>query len=129
MQHFPREKRLSIAVADFGQGIPNKVRTVKPGLSDADAIIQAVEDGFTTRSLPTNAGSGLDYVMRVIVGSHGGTVTVYSERGMVQFRKTPGGVKAVRYPSAGLSPGTLFEIELPTRDFRSDDDDRGELEW
>jgi hypothetical protein len=39
-------------VADFGLGIPDKVREKVAGISDCDAILKAVEERFTTKSQP-----------------------------------------------------------------------------
>ena len=48
VQHFPHYSTIGISLADFGLGIPEKVRVKLPDLTDDAAIIQAVEDGFTT---------------------------------------------------------------------------------
>ncbi len=53
------EERISVAVCDFGRGVPNSVRTVLPELNDADAIRKALEPTFTINSTNHNAGLGL----------------------------------------------------------------------
>lgn len=78
VQHFPRENRVVVSVSDFGIGIPENVRKNLPALSDAEAIVQAVQEGFTTKSTPANRGAGLDYLARVVVLTNGGTLTVHS---------------------------------------------------
>jgi signal transduction histidine kinase len=78
VQHFPNENRVLIAVSDFGIGIPETVRKVVQSLSDSDAIIQAVQDGFTSNSTAGNKGIGLDYLLKTVVLHHGGKATIYS---------------------------------------------------
>ncbi|WP_176422151.1 hypothetical protein [Bradyrhizobium sp. 2S1] len=57
-QHFPRESLVYISLSDMGLGIPGRVRTLLPQLSDAQAIIKATEAGFTTKTTPGNRGIG-----------------------------------------------------------------------
>jgi hypothetical protein len=52
VQHFPKVNEINICVADFGLGIPDKVREKVAGISDCDAILKAVEERFTTKSQP-----------------------------------------------------------------------------
>jgi anti-sigma regulatory factor (Ser/Thr protein kinase) len=85
IQHFPRESQDTIAVSDFGRGIPEAVRTIHPHLSDVEAIIKACEEGFTSQSNMRNRGAGLPYLMDIVTKMCGGKVTIYSLRGMVQF--------------------------------------------
>ena len=54
IQHFPNEDCVIFSVADFGLGIPDKVRSKVPEISDTAAIIKTVEEGFTTKSSPAN---------------------------------------------------------------------------
>lgn len=57
LRHYPEEEKLHLAISDFGVGIPHNVRQVKPEMSDdRHAILQAVIDGFTSRSTPRNRG-------------------------------------------------------------------------
>lgn len=78
VQHYPNRNSVNISLADFGLGIPAKVAETVPGLTDGDAIIQAVKEGFTSKSTPGNAGLGLDSLLKTIVGTNDGTVTIYS---------------------------------------------------
>jgi hypothetical protein len=84
-QHFPSEHLISIALSDMGCGIPTNVRTIKHDISDCDGILEAVKEGFTTGSIPTNAGMGLDQLMRSVVIALQGQVTIYSGKGIVRF--------------------------------------------
>src|SRR5260370_28669523 len=90
IQHFPHEKEVSISVSDFGLGIPQKVREKIPDIIDSNAIIQAVQEGFTTKSSPANKGVGLNYLLSVVVLQNGGQVTFYSGKGIVRFERTEG---------------------------------------
>jgi len=129
VQHFPRENRVIISIADFGDGIPQSVRAVCPELTDVEAIQKAVEDGFTTKSTPRNRGAGLDYLLRVVVLQNGGCVTIYSQHGIVMFSRDNGAVKASPRTVDGFSPGTLFDIELRTDTIEVLDDEEEEFEW
>jgi anti-sigma regulatory factor (Ser/Thr protein kinase) len=127
-QHFPTKKEVRFAVADVGFGIPDTVRRKVQGLGDAAAIIQAVEEGFTTKSLPTNQGAGLAHLLRIAVLLYGGKVTIYSGRSMVTFFGLNGQI-AYHPFDVGMSPGTLIEIVLPTERLKIDQDAREDLEW
>ena len=87
VQHYPQEKRINLSLADFGVGIPEKVRGVVSGLTDAEAVVRAVQEGFTTKSTPGNAGLGLDILLKTVVGMNSGEVTIYSGHAIVRFRK------------------------------------------
>ncbi len=113
-QHFPNEKEIVVALSDFGCGIPASVRTKLPELSDSDAVLQAVREGFTTQSRSTNKGAGLDYLLRCVVGAHRGSVTIYSHRAMVRFEGGGTNISAKAFRDVGFSPGTTIEIGLKT---------------
>lgn len=123
-QHFPNEARVYISLSDMGLGIPEKVRTKVPGLSDTAAIIQAVQAGFTTKSVPTNQGIGLDYLLQTVRGN-GGNVSIYSLNSIVRFG--PGSVVSV--PNVGFCPGTTIDIVLRTDTIENLPDEREDLEW
>lgn len=132
VQHFPREKRVVAAISDFGLGIPDSVRKKVPGLSDQDAILKAVEEGFTTKSRPANQGIGLDYLLKTVVVGNGGRVTIFSRRGIVQFLPDPhegNGMLPQPVTDTGFSPGTTIEISLRTDTIEMLPEEREELEW
>lgn len=52
VQHFPSENTVTISLSDFGIGIPAKVREKVPNLSDSEAVLLAVTEGFTSKSIP-----------------------------------------------------------------------------
>jgi hypothetical protein len=113
-QHFPNKNRVVIAVSDFGRGIPASVRTLYPDVSDADAIVMAVQDGFTTRSISTNFGRGLDTVMKMAVLANGGAVTIYSLKSIVTFNRNGTDIVPSVWGTAGFCPGTTIQISLRT---------------
>lgn len=128
-QHFPSRNEISIALADMGVGIPHNVKKLRPSLSDADAIVEATKERFTTKSIPTNAGMGLDQLMRAVVIALKGSVTIYSQNGMVKFVHNGGLVQPCPYASVGFSPGTMIEISLDTSSIPNLDDDEGDIKW
>lgn len=124
VQHYPNEKRINLSVADFGIGIPEKVRQAAPGLSDPQAVVQAVQEGFTTRSTPGNAGLGLDYLLKTVAGTNSG------EHAIVRFRKDDQG-KISPFPAekVGFCPGTTIDINLRTDLIEELPEEREELKW
>lgn len=129
VQHFPREDRVLISVADFGRGIPDSVRQVRQEISDVDAVLQAVEEGFTSKSTPRNRGAGLDYLLRTVALGNAGVVTIFSGSAIVKFYERSGEIVSEVVASVGFSPGTLIEIELRTDTIESVEDDSEEFEW
>jgi anti-sigma regulatory factor (Ser/Thr protein kinase) len=131
-QHFPRQRRVSIAVSDFGVGIPARVRAISPTLSDEQAILSACQEGFSTRTTPRNRGAGLAYLIRNLVVRLGGRVSIISGHGRVDFvydmlmsdgrRQTPAALP-IRYPR------TLFDIDLPLDRLEADETAEEEFEW
>jgi anti-sigma regulatory factor (Ser/Thr protein kinase) len=128
VQHFPNEKSVTIAMSDFGIGIPARVRE-KRQLPDAAAIIEAVKEGFTTKSSPRNKGIGLDYLLKTVVLGNGGRVTVYSGRGIVRFDRVGTEIRPFAFQRVGFCPGTTFELRLRTNAIEVLPDEREELQW
>lgn len=127
---FPNGNCLETALADFGVGIPETVRRVRPGLTDSDAILLAVEDGFTSRSLPTNRGAGLNYLLRIATVQNGGYVTIFSGNAIVKFsRAEDGSVRSFVRDDAVFCPGTVIEIKLRRDGFDVIEGDEEDLEW
>jgi len=129
VQHFPNEKRVTISLSDFGLGIPEKVRQKVPGLTDSQAIIQAVQDGFTTKSKPTNKGVGLDYLLKTVVLGNGGQVTIYSQEGIVRFSRNGTDLQTYPFQDVGFCPGTTIDISLRTDTIEVLPEEREELQW
>lgn len=129
VQHFPNKKRVVIAVSDFGAGIPSTVRNSLPSATDSEAIIQAVQEGFTTRSIPTNQGVGLDLLLKTAVAENRGTVTIYSLGGIVMFSKAGTRIRPYVFPQVGFCPGTTIEISLRTDTIQVLPDESEEMAW
>ncbi len=106
-QWHPKEKQIIISIADFGQGIPNTVRRVKPELDDTAAIIKAAEDGFSSKSLPTNRGAGLYLLLLNIVQRFCGRVTIRSMGGLVEFDNRNGLIYTTPHTNVGFCIGTM----------------------
>jgi hypothetical protein len=128
-QHFPSENSIVIAVSDMGLGIPTNVRKVENIPSDSDAIVAAVQKGFTSKSVETNSGMGLDQLLRSVVVELGGKVTIYSGAGMVAFTPKKGSIVTEQYRKIGFCPGTTIEINLDTRVIPNLPDSEDELQW
>jgi anti-sigma regulatory factor (Ser/Thr protein kinase) len=129
VQHFPQESRVIVAVSDFGLGIPDSVRTVVENVSDSDAILRAVQDGFTTRSTPGNKGIGLDYLLKTVVLHHGGKVTIYSSGAIVRFDRDENSIQSQVLPNVGFCPGTTIDIEFRTDNIEVLPEESEELQW
>jgi anti-sigma regulatory factor (Ser/Thr protein kinase) len=130
VQHYPNQNRINISLADFGLGIPEKVRQVRPELADADAVVLAVQEGFTTKSIPANAGLGLDLLLKVVVGTNSGEVTIYSGHAIVGFHKGKDGkINHYSTEDVGFCPGTTIDINLRTDLIEELPEEREELKW
>lgn len=129
MQYFPATKTISISAADFGVGIPENVRSICPGISDNQAIIQAAKEGFTTKSVPGNRGIGLDYVIRAVAFEYQGAVTIYSAGGRIKFYRSENRIRSFSFKDNGFCPGTTFELSIPTNAIPIITDDPEDMAW
>ena len=126
MQHFPKKNEVHIAISDFGESIPSKVREVLPEIeSDGAAILKAVEEHFSTRSSPRNRGAGLDTIIQNTVKHNKGNAYIISGHGQVHFGpECPDGSPAshpIRYPGTMiclvLRTDTINQAEVHEEDF------------
>lgn len=109
-QYFKNRHILTLAVADFGVGIPSNVRLHlnKPELSAADALRWAFQRGTTTsRRLAGPRGVGLD-LLKELVRKTNGAMLVYSHDGSVRIDQR-GEVYENALP---FFEGTLVQIRL-----------------
>jgi len=113
-QWYPKEKQIIVSVADFGIGIPNTVRTIKPNLADCDAIELAAQYGFSAKSTPRNRGAGLDTLIANIVEDFDGKVMIRSNSGLVKFAKRGDSRYISKYDAVGWCIGTTIEMVIPT---------------
>jgi anti-sigma regulatory factor (Ser/Thr protein kinase) len=129
VQHFPHEHGVTISLSDFGPGIPARVRERLPNISDAGAITQAVQDGFTTKSNPGNKGAGLDYLLRTVVVGNGGQVTIYSGGSIVRFVQDGTRTRPIPFENVGFCPGTTIDLSLRTTTIEVLPEESEELQW
>jgi anti-sigma regulatory factor (Ser/Thr protein kinase) len=128
-QHFPNEQRVRISLADFGVGIPTRVRRMAPLLDDAEALSKAFEEGFSTKTTPRNRGAGLDWLKRYVVETNGGAVRVYSHLGRLIALRRANGTNFRPTLGEGHFPGVLYYIVLRTDTIEPVEETREALEW
>lgn len=128
-QHFPKSNSVSVAVADFGVGIPKAVRLVHPELNDNHAILEAVQRGFTSGNKPRNMGEGLSLLLDTVVLRNGGSVKIFSLQGAVVFNGVQGAIHPTPLLEGGFCPGTTIDIRLRTDTLESSEDEPQVLEW
>ncbi len=115
-QFFKTRRQLTLAVADFGIGIPSNVRLFlgRPQLSAAEALRWAFQRGnSTTCRLAGPRGVGLD-LLKELVRKNNGTMLVYSHDGRAHIDQ-----RGETYEN--LDPffeGTLVQIRLSCDDRR-----------
>jgi anti-sigma regulatory factor (Ser/Thr protein kinase) len=117
-QHFPKNNRIQIAISDFGIGIPDVVRSIRPEVSDPAALRLACEEGFTTQSNVRNRGAGLSTLIKYVTKNNGGNVLIAAARGELSAAPTPGSLHpykiTTRHVGDGFYPGTLVRVILRT---------------
>ncbi len=129
-QWYPKTNKILITVADFGVGIPSNIRTVSPDLSDSDSLVKAAEDGFSSKSLPTNRGAGLYLLLLNIVQRFDGVVTIRSGLGFAKFVNQSGSIYVIQNEKCGYCVGTTIDIVLQTDKIPYEDDNEEEdFEW
>ena len=128
-QWYPKTNKILITVADFGVGIPENVRKVSPNLSDSDCLKRAAEDGFSSKSLPTNRGAGLYLLLLNIVERFNGDVTIRSGLGYVKFVNQSGSIYVTATDNCGYCVGTTIDIVLHTTQIPYEEDEEEDFEW
>lgn len=127
-QWYPNKDKIIISIADFGAGIPKTVARVEPDLSDHDAIVKAVEDGFSSKSVPTNQGAGLHLLLLNVVQRFHGEVTIRSGSGYVKFVNFKDAIYKAPQPDCGLCIGTTIDLVLYTDRIPTAEDEE-DFEW
>lgn len=112
-QHYPKWNEVKISISDFGIGIPASVQRKIP-LSDEEALVKAIEDGFSTKSTPGNRGAGISNILYSIVINTGGKVYIHSNRGMLSCEYVNNERHITHSTANGFYPGTFFEIVFNT---------------
>jgi hypothetical protein len=109
-QHYPKEHRLRVAIADQGRGLRASLSERFQLFSDGDAVDKALERGVT-RNPDVGQGNGMAGTL-AISEANGGTMRVAT--GNVQFEKKAGAKH--RFHMCGVEvPGTTVELSLDTR--------------
>ena len=115
-EHQERQKKLKLAIVDFGIGIPGNVRPyVGPSMSrepsDVQCLRWAMQEGATTTNSEVPRGLGLG-LLRQMVKINGGQLDMYSHSAHATVRG--GELKVTKFDE--FFPGTLVNIM-----FRCDD--------
>ena len=113
-QWHPKEKQIIISIADFGLGIPETVRRVEPLLDDNEAIIWASKEGFSSKSVPSNRGAGLYYLLLNIVKEFHGRVTIRSAHGLIEFDNRNDLLYITPHTDVGFCIGTTIDLVIKT---------------
>lgn len=129
-QHYPRNNEVKIAIADFGVGIPNRVKTKYPLVqNDSQALEMAIQDTFTTKTSPRNLGAGLHTLIQNVVKTNKGSVHLISNYGILNCTEADNTVKVDSFDKAGYYPGTFIEVVLKTNEIDAILDREEEFEW
>ena len=130
IQHSPYLNTVTIAISDFGVGIPYNISNMEPSLNDAQCIVKAVEEGYSTWTQPHNRGAGLVTLIDNVVGDNKGTVFIHSNNGVLECNWDD---KKQIVMSSRLKndfyPGTLIEINLRTDNIENVEEDEEDFEW
>jgi sensor histidine kinase regulating citrate/malate metabolism len=109
VQWHPNKNEVHVAVSDFGIGIAAEVRRVRPELNDAQALLLATREGFSTKKL-RNRGAGLAILIDNVVERNGGSLAIYANRGILACREE----SRSRSLAQAFYPRTLIDIVLRT---------------
>lgn len=121
-QYFKSKSELVISICDFGKGIPWKVNQYlkqegEKQVKDIDALLKALEKGFSTKSNPRNRGFGLDTILSNVKASNG-EMEIVSNRAYLSKKMQGSRMKIVRDDLQFSFPGTYLVIKLNTRKFQ-----------
>ncbi|QTA85435.1 hypothetical protein [Desulfonema magnum] len=127
-QHYPANNEIEIAISDFGVGIPCQIRKKFDCKNDAEALELAIKEGYTTKSLPTNRGAGLENLLGFVLGYNGGRIYIHSNKGKLECH-VAGSEKVIKSDnSEQFYPGTLVLIKLRT-DTIYEEPDEEDFSW
>lgn len=129
IQHYPQKNTVTIAISDFGVGIPTNIQALHPSLNDAQAIKVATQEGFSTKSTPRNRGAGLITLIDNVVLHNKGSVYIHSNYGILECKNEHGEISMSSRLKRTFYPGTLIEINLKTDTIENIEDDEEDFEW
>jgi anti-anti-sigma regulatory factor/anti-sigma regulatory factor (Ser/Thr protein kinase) len=86
-QYYPKRKELHLTIIDFGQGIPNNVRSLHQNalLDSAQALEWAFKPGTSTLTKKHNRGMGLS-LLRNFVSTTQGSLKIFSNDSYVNMK-------------------------------------------
>jgi anti-sigma regulatory factor (Ser/Thr protein kinase) len=113
-EHFPKVDRICIAISDWGVGIPHNVRQIQQVATDAEALMIAAQEGFTTGSAPRNRGAGLPNLIKYVVQRNAGEVRIYSGYGYLKAIRGTAQPEMHSEPLKWCYPGTIVHVVLRT---------------
>lgn len=108
---------LSVAVCDFGIGIPNSVKSKYPDVSDEEALKLAIKANFTVGTKSYNAGMGLDVIKNSVTDDMYLTIISNTAFLISNSLTTRTGVLDFFFG------GTLLEYEMDLSKYDNDDDE------
>lgn len=115
-QHYPKINCIKLAIADFGVGIPNKIREKFPEIeSDSLAIEYASRLNVSSMSKPNNSGNGIPTIIGLLQ-TNGGSLTIESLKGRLFI---DGSIKNYKN-SYYKYPGTLIHMVFRTDTLEED---------
>jgi hypothetical protein len=106
-QHYPKKKELHLTIIDFGQGIPNNVRSLPQNrsLDSAEALAWAFQTGNSTAIKTISRGIGLSTLQKFLLTNQG-NLKIFSNDGYVNIKDN-----MVRYQKRTIDfQGTLINI-------------------
>lgn len=126
-QFFPKLHKITIAISDFGIGIPTSLKWMYSEKDDAELLKISCEEGVSTCSSPQNRGAGLTNIIRSLTNSSVGTVQIQSNYGIIKIENK----EIVKLETSNsFYPGTLFCIELfLDNDSLYDYDEEEDFSW
>ncbi|MBF0182610.1 MAG: hypothetical protein HQM03_21555 [Magnetococcales bacterium] len=126
-QHFPRNRRIIVAIADFGVGIPTQMSKRYHG-SNSDLIMQACDEGVSTKSIPQNRGTGLYLLVENVVRLNRGMISIYSNYGKATFGAPSNTLKTSKFNFFDkFYPGTLLIVTFDTDTIVPDEEE--DFQW
>jgi anti-sigma regulatory factor (Ser/Thr protein kinase) len=123
-QYYPKSNQISFSVCDLGIGIAESVNSFLTNIGehkieDFQAIMRALQIGFSVKSSPRNKGLGLYHILKLVEKTNG-TLLIRSNKGFL-FKK------ADSYYNVGAMnvafPGTLIKVRVDLNHFEDKDPD------
>jgi anti-sigma regulatory factor (Ser/Thr protein kinase) len=128
-QYSNSREKLSLVISDIGIGLANKINLHRENANEAalsteDAVKKAFESGYSTKSVPTNRGLGLDNVASLVQSTKSVLHCYTGDLHMVVNKDGFCPQKTTFEPM-----GTLFHMELNTKLLPSEGESDDELSW